>query len=61
VSPNSKGLLDHEEGANGEDVDASAIEGTDGSARVGDERFAEEIEAGVDEDGSGSGFAEFVE
>src|SRR5215467_6937836 len=55
-----KELFNDEEGADGEDVDAGAVEGTDGGARVGDERFAEEIEAGVDEDGSGGGFAKFV-
>src|SRR5438309_3535625 len=54
-------LFDDEEGADGEGVDAGAIEGADGGARIGDERFAEEVEAGVDEDGGGSGFAEFVE
>ena len=53
-------LLDDEEGADGEDVYTSAVEGADGGARIGDEGFAEKIEAGVDEDGGGRGFAEFV-
>ena len=54
-------LLDKEEGAEGEGVDSSAVEGADSGAGIGDERLAEEIEAGVDEDGGGSKFAEFVE
>ncbi len=53
-------LLDDEEGADGEGVDAGAVEGADGGAGIGDERFAEEIETGVDEDRRRSGFAEFV-
>ena len=58
---NERLSLNDEEGTDGEDVDASAIEGTNGSAGISDERFTKEIEAGVDEDGSGSSFAEFVE
>jgi len=53
-------LLDDEEGADGENVDAGAVEGADSGAGVGDERFPEEIEASVDEDGGGSSFAELV-
>jgi len=54
-------LLDEEEGAEGEGIDAGAVETADGASRVGDERFAEEVEGGVDENGGGRGFAEFVE
>ena len=53
--------LDEEEGAEGQSVDAGAVEAADSAARVGDERFAKEVEGGVNEDGSGGGFAEFVE
>lgn len=53
-------LLDDEKGADGENVDASAIEGADGGTGIGDKGFAKEIEAGVDKDRGGSGFAEFV-
>ena len=55
------GLLDQKEGAEGEGVDAGAVEAADGAAGIGDEGFAEEVERGVDEDGGGGGFAEFVE
>lgn len=54
-------LLDDEERAECEGVNASAVEGANGGAGIGDERFTKEIEAGVDEDGRGSGFAEFVQ
>jgi hypothetical protein len=53
-------LLDDEEWANGQGVDAGTVEAADGGAGVGDERFAEEIEAGVDENRSWSRFAKFV-
>src|SRR5215469_13075002 len=55
------GLLDEEERAEGEDVDSGAVEAADGAARIGDERFTEKVEGGIDEDRGGSGFAEFVE
>jgi len=35
------GLFNEEEGAEGEGVDASAVEAADGAARIGDERLAE--------------------
>ena len=54
-------LLNEEEGAEGEGVDAGAVEAADGAARVGDEGLAKEIEGSVDENGGRSGFAEFVE
>src|SRR5207244_13193281 len=38
-----------------------AIEATDGLAGIGNERLDEEIEGGVEEDGSGRALAEFVE
>src|SRR6266566_4006589 len=53
--------LHNKEGADGQDVDAGAIEAADGGAGIGDQRLAEKIERCVDEDGSGSGFAEFME
>jgi hypothetical protein len=54
-------LLNQEEGAEGKGVDAGAVETADGAAGIGDEGLAKEIERGVDENGGGSGFAEFVE
>ena len=54
-------LFDHQEGADCQGVDASAVEGADGGAGIGDEGLAEEIKGCVDEDGCGSGFAEFME
>ena len=54
-------LLHQEEGAEGEGVDAGAVEAADRAAGVGDEGLAKEIERGVDENGCGSRFAEFVE
>ena len=44
VHENCPSLLDEEEGAEGEGVDAGAVEAADGAARVGDQRFAEEVE-----------------
>jgi hypothetical protein len=54
-------LLDEEEGAEGEGIYPGAVERADSGTRIGDEGFTEEIEAGVDENGSRGGFAEFVE
>ena len=53
-------LLDEEEGAEGEGVDTGTVKTADGPTRVGDERFAEKVEGGVDENGGGRGFAEFM-
>jgi hypothetical protein len=54
-------LFNEEEGADGQGVDAGAIETADGAAGIGDEGFAEEVEGGVYENRGGRGFAEFVE
>jgi len=54
-------LLDEEERAKGERVNAGAVKTADGAAGVGDERLSEEVEGSVDENGGGRGFAEFVE
>ena len=54
-------LFHHEERAEGEGVDACAVEAADGAAGVGDQRLAEQIEGSVDENGRGRGLAEFVE
>ena len=61
IISSSRLLLNDEEGADGQGADAGAVEAEDGGARVGDQRFAEKVEAGVDEDRSGSGLAKFVE
>ena len=53
-------LLDEEERAKGERVNAGAVKTADGAAGVGDERLSEEVEGSVDENGGGRGFAEFV-
>ena len=58
---NDRHLLDDEEGADGEDVNAGAVEAADGSTRICDEGFAKKIKGCVDEDGGGSGLAEFVQ
>jgi len=53
-------LLHYEERADRQGVYAGAVEAADGGAWVGDEGFAEKVEAGIDENGGGSGFAKFV-
>src|SRR6266404_4070500 len=53
-------LLHYEEGTDGQGVYAGAVEAADGGTGVGDERLAEKVEAGIDENGGGSGFAKFV-
>ena len=57
---NEERLLHEEEGAEGEGIDAGAVEAADGTARIGDQGFAKKIKGGVDKDGGGGGFAEFV-
>ena len=54
-------LFDDKKITDGQCVDSSAIEAADGLAWIGNERLAEEIEGGVEEDGSGGALAEFVE
>src|ERR1700757_3993532 len=54
-------LLHEKEWAYGEGIDSGAVEAADGAAGSGDEGLAKKIERGVDEDGGGTGFAEFVE
>ena len=54
-------LLHQEEGTEGEGVDAGTVEAAHGATGIGDERLAEKIERGVDENGGGSGFTKFVE
>src|SRR5205814_4550676 len=54
-------LFDDKKIADGQCVDASAIEAADGLAWIGNQRLAEEIERSVEEDGSGRALAEFVE
>ena len=53
-------LLHYEERADRQGVYAGAVKAADGGAWVGDERFAEKVEAGIDENWGGSGFAKFV-
>jgi len=53
-------LLHYQERADREGVYAGAVEAADGGTGVGDERFSEKVEAGVDENWGRCGFAEFV-
>ena len=53
-------LLHYQERADREGVYAGAVEAADGGTGVGDERFSEKVEAGVDENWGGSRFAKFV-
>ena len=53
-------LLHYQERADREGVYAGAVEAADGGTGVGDERFSEKVEAGVDENWGRGGFAKFV-
>ncbi len=52
--------LHEEKRAEGQGINAGAIETADGAARIGDERFAEKIKRSVDQDRGGGGLAKFV-
>src|SRR5947207_8312108 len=54
-------LLHDKKITDGQCVDSSAIEAADGLAWIGNQRLAEEIEGGVEEDWSRRTLAEFVE
>jgi hypothetical protein len=59
-TPSGRELLDDEEGAQSQGVDAGAVEAANGFAGIGDQWFAEQVEGGVDEDWGWGGLTEFV-
>ena len=61
LQANSRGYFTSKKGPEGEGVDAGAIEAADGAAGIGDQGLAEKVERGVDENGRGRRFAEFVQ